>query len=157
NQQGQLTFAGNVTISGTTPGGAAGGDLAGNYPSPTVAKIQGTAVSSTAPIGSGQVLAYDGSTQYAARYLTVADLHSSIGPGYLQAFPSSSCTAGQTLTWVSLTDTMSCTNISLPDSQITYASEAANKVLAAPNGSAGTPSFRTLVSADLPALDASKI
>jgi hypothetical protein len=31
-----------------------------------------------------------------------------------------------------------------------WASEGANKVFAAPNGSAGTPSFRSLVSADLP-------
>ena len=39
---------------------AAGGDLAGTYPNPSVAKVQGRAVSSDAP-GSGQVLKWDGS------------------------------------------------------------------------------------------------
>ncbi|MBI2900570.1 MAG: hypothetical protein HYY17_10315 [Planctomycetes bacterium] len=39
----------------------------------------------------------------------------------------------------------------------TWSSQAANTVLAAPDGAAGTPSFRALVAADIPNLDASKI
>jgi hypothetical protein len=38
-----------------------------------------------------------------------------------------------------------------------YASKTANYVLAAPNGSAGTPSFRALVAADIPALSGTYI
>ncbi|CUU11147.1 hypothetical protein GBSOP10_109948 [Armatimonadetes bacterium GBS] len=74
NAQGRITAARNVAISGVPPGGAAGGDLAGTYPAPTVARIQGRPVSTTAP-SNGQVLKWSGTewapandadTQYSA-------------------------------------------------------------------------------------------
>ena len=40
---------------------------------------------------------------------------------------------------------------------VNLGSQAANTFLAAPNGSAGTPSFRSMVAADLPNLDVSKL
>ena len=43
------------------------------------------------------------------------------------------------------------------DTKNPYGSKTRNYVLAAPNGSAGNPSFRALVTADIPALAASKI
>lgn len=47
-------------------------------------------------------------------------------------------------------------NLTVSSSSITYTSETANTVFAAPNGSTGTPTYRALVAADLPTVTVSK-
>lgn len=58
------------------------------------------------------------------------------------------CSANQTLTFSSPTGTWSCSNIVVTAASL--GSQTANTVLAAPNGSNGTPAFRQLATADLP-------
>lgn len=53
-------LAPGVIPTSLPPSGAAGGDLFGSYPDPTVVKLQGVTVNSTAPV-NGQVLKYNGS------------------------------------------------------------------------------------------------
>lgn len=86
------------------------GDVSGASTAISVDKIKGVTVSSTSPTTAGQVLRFDGASQYLPSFLSLADIRSSVVPGNTM-FPASTCTSSQTLTWSSLTDTMTCSNI----------------------------------------------
>jgi|GEM_PF-1118887 len=149
------TIAAARIPSGIAPGGAAAGDLSGTYPNPTVAKINGVAVSSTAPTSASQVLKYNGTTQYAPAFVGVSDIRST-ATGNAAFFPTN-CTSAQTTVWNTITDVMDCTNISLTSSDVAFGSQTQNQFFAAPSGVSGVPTFRAMVAADVPSLDWSKI
>lgn len=102
--QGRLTSAGQVTISGTVPGGTASGDLSGTYPGPTVAKIQGRAMAATAPT-DGQVVLWDTNT-WKPQFVRMQDIRNSWGG--TQMIPATACTASQAMVWSAITDRFTC-------------------------------------------------
>ncbi len=145
--------------SGTATAVAPGGDVTMlNTGAFTVAKIQGKSVNATAPSSAGQVLRWDGTSQYVAAQLATGDisgLSTSLSSKIDSSQMPANCSANQTLTFVSPTGSWSCSNITVTGSA--FGSQSANLVFAAPNGSAGNPTFRSLVAGDIPALDANKI
>ncbi|MEK2644675.1 beta strand repeat-containing protein [Bdellovibrio sp. BCCA] len=101
------------------PTGTAGGDLSGTYPNPAVAKLQGVAVSNTAPT-TGHFLKFDGSqwgssaiaisdvtnlTSTLSGYHTVAAFNSAVG--------SANCAAHQTPYWNSVSGSFQCQAINV--------------------------------------------
>ncbi|QDK38566.1 tail fiber domain-containing protein [Bdellovibrio sp. NC01] len=134
------TFNGKLGTSSTFSG-----DVSGTSSTMSVDKIKGAAVTLTS-LASGEFLKYNGSA-WVNTALSTANL-SDAGSIIKSSQMPANCSAGQTLTFSSPTGTWTCSNIQVTASN--FSSQTANTFLAAPSGSAGTPTFRTIAAADLP-------
>lgn len=88
-----------------------------------VEKIQGVAVASTTPL-TGQAFVHNG-TNWVPQYFGMGQLRSTV-TGNTQV-PASCSTADKTLTWSAITDSFSCTTISIANTQVTGLGTASTK------------------------------
>lgn len=109
----------------------------------------------TATPTNGQLLIGNGTNFSVASLGTGTGISTTTGSGTLQ-INNTGVTSLAGTSPVSASASTGSVTVSLAsgygDTQNPYASKTANYVLAAPNGSAGVPTFRLLVSADIPAL-----
>ncbi|KYG66603.1 hypothetical protein AZI86_06040 [Bdellovibrio bacteriovorus] len=115
----------------------------------TVDRVKNVPITLTSP-ATGQYLKYNSGSwvNSAIAISDITNLSTQLAAKIDSSQMPANCSAGQTLTFTSATGTWACSTISVSGSN--FASATANYVLAAPNGSAGAPSFRALVAADLP-------
>jgi hypothetical protein len=114
----------------------------------TVQKIQSVAVSTSSPFGSGQVLRYDGATQYTPSFIEISDMRSTVAP-FNPVFTNAACNADESLHYISASDTFDCQLVSISDGQINYTNVNQKMFFAGPTNSTGTPTFRSIATADI--------
>lgn len=139
--KGRATLAANVLITGTAPGGAAGGDLSGTYPNPTVSKIQNFDVNAAAPL-DGQYLIYSiGNNKWNEKTLS-GDLTSantgvitlSTVNGNVGTFGSATQSLQQTVNAKGLITAISNVTITPAESSITFTDITTGDVTSAKHG-----------------------
>lgn len=88
-----------------------------------VEKIQGVAIDTTTPL-TGQMLVHD-STQWKVQYVGFGQLRSTV-TGNAQ-MPAACATANKTLNWSAITDTFTCADIAISNTQVSGLGTAAAK------------------------------
>jgi hypothetical protein len=144
----------NSTVNTTISNGVVSNDmLAGSISDSklntitTVGKISNTATTATSNNTNNAIVTRDGSGNFIANNIT-ATLTGNASTATNVAY---SGLTGAVPIWNQNTTGNAATVTSVTPSN--FASQTANTVLAAPNGSSGTPTFRSLVSADIPNLN----
>lgn len=106
NSSGKIPSS-QLSIDGNQLSGSVAGDLSGNYSTPTVEKIKGQTISTTATV-AGQVLRFNGTT-WTPGSVRMEDIRSTTGD--YQMIPSTPCSASEVLAWSAVTDRFFCSTL----------------------------------------------
>ncbi|MFV8258649.1 tail fiber domain-containing protein [Bdellovibrio bacteriovorus] len=109
------------------------------------------AISISAGTINGQTLRWD-TGAWTANKLFYTDL---LNVNSLSPWPTTDCTAGQALIWLSGSDSFACSTITVSGSN--FAVQSANTFFAGPTTGSAAPAFRAIASSDLPVTGAGGI